>query len=74
VVAQACHGLGLATHAQASGFVETFGLDQGEGDLTFEACVPGEVDTLAGALAEELSEVVTASREGRGRGRRREGA
>ena len=53
VVAEAAHRLRLALDAGEAGFVQAFGLDDGDGDVAVELRVVGEVDALAAALAEE---------------------
>jgi hypothetical protein len=69
VIAQAPHGLGLAAHAREPLGVEPVGLHQRQRHLAVESRVPGQVDPLAGALAEETRRSVAAARHRAGQGR-----
>src|SRR3990170_1181043 len=70
MVAEAAHGLGLASDALSRSFVEAFGLDEGEGDVAVEEAVVGEVDLLLATFAQEAAYGVAAVGEGGGENRR----
>ena len=50
--------------ADAGGFVQTVGLNQGEGNVPVQLGVLGKVDQLLDALAQKLLDLVTAIGEG----------
>ena len=68
VVSKASHCLGLTLDAGAVLTVELFGLYQGEGDVTVEGIIVGEVYFLLAALTEEFLYYVAAAGKGGGFG------
>jgi len=73
VGAQSSHGLSLSGDALAGDGVQALGLDKGEGDVSVQKLVVGEVDLLLAALSQKSLYLVTAICEGGGllRGRLR---
>jgi hypothetical protein len=69
VIAKLGHGACFTLKTSLARNIQAIGLDQGESDIAPQPGVMGEVDALLAAFAEEPSDLVSATGEGRG-GRR----
>ena len=67
---EAAHSLGLTGNAAAAGFVQSLGLDQREGHFPVQQSVVSQVDLFLAALAQKTFDLVAATGEGGGLGRR----
>ena len=69
VVAESAHGTASRLMRALAGLIELLGLDEGEGHVSIEDGVVGEVDLLLAALAEELLDLIATVGKGGGNGR-----
>lgn len=68
VRAEATHRLGLSGDSGAGGVVQALGLDEGEGYVSVQQGILGEIDHLLPTLAKEPLHLVPAIGEGGGLG------
>jgi hypothetical protein len=61
VVAETPHGAGLTLDACPSHLIQFFGLDEGEGDVSVQRGIVGQLDLLLTTLPEELLDLVAAA-------------